>query len=316
MQFDTAAVPALAQQMGVPVTTVTEQLVGALTDAYARTYGAVPGAVATLDVTAGQLCVVDPDGHDITPADFGRTAATAARQALQMWMRDVERIRKVGVWAGREQTLVTGTIRAHAARNARGEVLLDVGTGVEAVMPSGEQIPGESYAHGQTLTVIIVAVNATDRGGVRITISRRQPTLVAALLAQVSPELADGRVQIVGIARDPGSRVKVAVRSTVPGLNARGALIGEGAARISRVAAELRGEKIDVITAVEDQAAYVAAALTPATVTSARVVDPVRHQVEVTVPAAQLGLAAGKDGTNTRLAQRLTGTRIEIKAAA
>lgn len=312
MKFDTTAIAALATQMGVPMPAVVSQLSTALTDAYARTPAAVPGARAVLDADAGELVILDAEDTDVTPGDFGRTAAAAARQALQMWVKDLERIRKVGVWAGREGSLLTGTVRAHSARNAKGEVLLEVGGGVEAVLPAGEQTPGEVYSHGSTWTVIIVAVNATDRDGVRVTISRRQPSLVPALFAQVCPELAEGKVMVTSVARDPGVRVKIAVTSAVSGLSATGALIGVGATRIAAVAEALGAERIDVVAFSPDVETFVAAALTPAKVRSVRLTDPVRHAVEVLVDPDQLARAAGRAGANTRLAMRLTGTRIEI----
>lgn len=312
MELDVQVLKQLASDQQVPLSTVVVKVTDALTDAYGRTPSAVAGAVARLDTAAGTLTITGPDGMDVTPSDFGRLAAAATRQAVTQWLRDVERIRKVGKWAGREGTLISGRVRAHAARNRRGETIFDLGDGVEAVMPTGEATPGEEYPHGTEMTVLIVAVNADDRGGVKITVSRRQPSLVTALFAKVTPELASGQVRIVAIARDPGSRTKVAV--TGPG--ARAALIGPNADRIRQVVAALPGEKVDVLEHHEDLAAYAAAALTPAKIIATEVLDPARKLVRVTVAPDQVALARGKAGANLRLGHRLTGARIEVVPAA
>lgn len=315
MKFDVAALHLLADQQQLPVADVIAVVTQALTDAYAKTPAAVGGAVAVIDEAASELHVLDAGGADVTPADFGRLAAATMRQAVTQWLRDVERIRKVGPWAGREGTVVRGVVRP--SRSRRPEVSLDLGegAGVECVLPDGEATPGEELRAGDRVTVLIVAVNATDRGTVKVTVSRRQPALVDALFADVCEPLRSGAVQITGIARDPGSRCKVAVTSTVPGLDPAAALLGPGAEYARQVAQALGSEKIDLVRHSDDLATFVAAALTPAKGVAAQLTDAARRAVTATVAPDQLAFAAGRRGSNVSLAQRLTGARIHLQPA-
>lgn len=314
MFIDVDALSQLASSQHVPLADVVTVVEAALNDAYRKNASAVPGARVQIAVTkaGGDLTVLDADGADITPADFGRLVATTTRQAVTQWLRDLERIRKVGVWAGREGSLVTGTVRANS-RNRNGETSVDLGAGVEAVLPSGEAVEGEALRHGDRVTALIVAVNADDRGAVKVTISRRQPALITQLFTAAVPELAAGAIEVVSVARDPGSRTKIAVRGA-DGVDARSAMIGVNADRIRQVTAAVAGEKIDVVNFHAELGDYAAAALTPAAVLAVDVTDPVRRQVTVTVAPDQLALAVGRGGANTRLAQRLTGAKITVTA--
>jgi N utilization substance protein A len=277
----------------------------------------------SIDRKSGEVVVwaqdFDADGelveeYDDTPTDFGRVAAMTARQVILQRLRDVEHDQTFGEYSGREGDIVTGVVQADAHAAQRGIVLVDIGK-VEAVLPQAEQVPGEQYQHGTRIRAYVTAVARGVRGP-QVTISRTHPNLVRKLFALEVPEIADGSVEIMGVAREAGHRTKLAVRSTVDGLNAKGACIGPMGQRVRNVVAELHGEKIDIIDWSGDPATYVANALSPAQVISSRVVDPTTQQVRVVVPDFQLSLAIGREGQNARLAARLTGWRIDIHSDA
>ena len=182
-------------------------------------------------------------------------------------------------------------------------------------MPPAEQVPGESYEHGDYLKSFVVGVTRGQRGP-QVTLSRTHPNLVRKLFALEVPEVADGSVEIMAVARESGHRSKIAVRSTVPGLNAKGACIGPMGQRVRNVMSELAGEKIDIIDHDEDPARFVGNALSPSKVVSVTVVDAAARAARVVVPDYQLSLAIGKEGQNARLAARLTGWRIDIRSDA
>ena len=252
---------------------------------------------------------------DDTPSDFGRIAASTAKQVIVQRLRDAEHEQTFGEYAGKEGDIVSGIVQAHDRRNVQGTVLIDIGK-VEAVLPQTEQVPGEeSYTHGSRIKAYVVSVARTFRGP-QVTVSRTHPNLVRKLFALEVPEIADGSVEIVAVAREAGHRSKIAVRTKVPGLNAKGACIGPMGQRVRNVMSELHGEKIDIVDWADDPATFVASALSPARVTSARVVDPQAKAVRVVVPDYQLSLAIGKEGQNARLAARLTGCRIDIRSDA
>jgi N utilization substance protein A len=197
---------------------------------------------------------------------------------------------------------------SHAA--ARGAVIVALGK-IEAVLPQSEQVPGESYEHGNRIKCFVVSVARGVRG-LQVTLSRTHPSLVKKLFALEVPEIADGSVEIMAVARESGHRCKVAVRSTVEGLNAKGACIGPMGQRVRNVVAELHGEKIDIIDYDDDVAKFVGNALSPAHAQQVTVVDPLAKSARVVVPDYQLSLAIGREGQNARLAARLTGWRIDI----
>jgi N utilization substance protein A len=237
-----------------------------------------------------------------------------ARQVILQRLRDAEHDITFGEYSGREGDIVTGVVQADAQAAQRGLVLVDIGK-VEAVLPQAEQVPGEEYTHGTRIKAYVVGVTRGLRGP-QVTISRTHPNLVKKLFALEVPEIADGSVEIVAVAREAGHRSKIAVRSTVDGLNAKGACIGPMGQRVRNVVAELHGEKIDIIDWAEDPAGYVGNALSPAHVIASEVVDPATQQVRVVVPDFQLSLAIGREGQNARLAARLTGYRIDIHSDA
>jgi N utilization substance protein A len=227
-------------------------------------------------------------------------------------LRDAEQELTYGEYAGHEGDIVAGVIQQASPRGEGGQVKVDLGK-VEAILPVAEQVPGEIYKHGLRLKCYVVQVHKGVRGP-QITVSRTHPNLVRKLFALEVPEIADGVVEIVGVAREAGHRSKIAVRSLVPAVNAKGACIGPLGARVRNVTAELHGEKIDIVDYSEDPAEYVAHALSPARVTSVTVVDLEARSARVVVPDYQLSLAIGKEGQNARLAARLTGWRIDIRA--
>ena len=184
---------------------------------------------------------------------------------------------------------------------------------VEGVIPAAEQVPGETYQHGQRLRCFVVSVSRGLRGP-QITLSRTHPNLVRKLFALEVPEIADGTVEITAVAREAGHRTKIAVKATASGVNAKGACIGPMGSRVRAVMSELNGEKIDIIDHSDDPATFVGNALSPARALSVEVVDPVAKAARVVVPDFQLSLAIGKEGQNARLAARLTGWRIDIRS--
>lgn len=327
MNVDIAALRAVEKEKGIEFDSLLDTLETALLSAYKHTEGHAAHARVEIDRRSGAIRVwaqeTDDGGEvarewDDTPADFGRIAATTARQVILQRLRDVDNERTFGDFAGREHDLITGTVSADAKVNARGVVVVSLGEGknaVEGVIPAAEQVPGESYVHGQRLRCYVVSV-ARGLRGPQITLSRTHPNLVRKLFALEVPEIADGSVEITAVAREAGHRSKIAVRPAVAGVNAKGACIGPMGARVRAVMSELNGEKIDIIDWDEDPATFVGNALSPARALSTTVIDPIAKAARVVVPDFQLSLAIGKEGQNARLAARLTGWRIDIRSDA
>lgn len=317
MDIDMAALRALEREKEIPFDLVVRTIEQALLIAYHRTEGAEPHARVELDRKSGHVVVwaqeLDGVGSvtrewDDTPEGFGRIAATTARQTILQRLRDAEDEHVLGEFLGREGDIVAGVVQQSSDPRM---VHVDLGT-VEAVLPPAEQVPGESYAHGTRLRCYVVGVRKGPKGP-SITVSRTHPNLVRKLFALEVPEVADGTVEIVALAREAGHRSKVAVRSAVQGVNAKGACIGPMGARVRAVVNELHGEKIDIIDFSEDPTRFVAAALSPAKVDTVQVVDAAARSARVVVPDYQLSLAIGKEGQNARLAAKLTGWRIDIR---
>ncbi|MDP9433534.1 MAG: transcription termination factor NusA [Actinomycetota bacterium] len=319
MNIDMAAMQGLVRAKEISFDTVVEAIELALLSAYTHSEGAAKHARAELDRTTGEATIwareVTADGelgpeYDDTPQGFGRIAAMTAKQLILQRLRDAEQDLTYGEYAGREGDIVTGLVQQHDSRN----VLVDLGN-VEAVLPPAEQVPGEKYEHGSRLRCYVVQVHKGVRGP-SITLSRTHPNLVRKLFALEVPEIVDGSVEIMAVAREAGHRSKIAVRSTVSGVRARGACIGPMGSRVRAVVSELHGEKVDIVDWSDDPAKLVGNALSPASVTSVEVVDPVTRAARVVVPDYQLSLAIGKEGQNARLAARLTGWRIDIHSDA
>jgi N utilization substance protein A len=316
MDIDMAALRALEREKEIPFDLVVRTIEQALLLAYHRTEGAETHARVELDRKSGHVVVwaqeTDAAGAvvrewDDTPEGFGRIATTTARQTILQRLRDAEDEQVLGEFIGREGDIVSGIVQQSGDPRM---IHVDLGT-VEAVLPPQEQVPGESYAHGTRLRCYVVGVRKGQKGP-SITVSRTHPNLVRKLFALEIPEVADGTVEIVALAREAGHRTKVAVRSTIPGVNAKGACIGPMGARVRAVVNELHGEKIDIVDFSDDPARFVAAALSPAKVDAVLVVDAEARSARVTVPDYQLSLAIGKEGQNARLAAKLTGWRIDI----
>ncbi|MFJ2892625.1 transcription termination factor NusA [Streptomyces sp. NPDC087305] len=320
MDIDMSALRGLVREKEISFSLLVEAIESALLIAYHRTEGSRRHARVELNRETGHVTVwakEEPEDleegqeareFDDTPSDFGRIAATTAKQVILQRLRDAEDDATLGEYAGREGDIVTGVVQQ--GRDPK-NVLVDIGK-LEAILPVQEQVPGETYPHGMRLRSYVVRVAKGVRGP-SVTLSRTHPNLVKKLFAMEVPEIADGSVEIAAIAREAGHRTKIAVRSTRSGLNAKGACIGPMGGRVRAVMGELNGEKIDIVDWSDDPADMVANALSPARVSRVEVVDLAARSARVTVPDYQLSLAIGKEGQNARLAARLTGWRIDIR---
>jgi len=276
-----------------------------------------PAARVELDRKTGHVSIWIPEldengvvigeAEDI-PDDFGRIGAFAAKQVINQRLRDIADDQVLGEFRGREGDIVAGIIQQ--GPNPR-MIHVDLGS-VEAILAPEEQVPGEDYSHGKRIRVYVTSVSKGLKGP-SINVSRTHPSLVRKLFALEVPEIASGVVEIVSLAREAGHRTKIAVRANEPGINAKGACIGELGQRVRAVTAELNNEKIDIVDYADDLATFVANALSPAKVTSAFVIDESTKAVRALVPDYQLSLAIGKEGQNARLAAKLTGARIDIQ---
>ncbi|MEV0969443.1 transcription termination factor NusA [Microtetraspora glauca] len=307
----------LEREKDISFDLVVKAIEDALLIAYFRTEGAAQKARAELDRTSGHVSIWAAElgeggevirEYDDTPGNFSRIAATTAKQVILQQLRDAEDEINFGEFASREGELVAGIIQQ--GKDPR-VVLVDLGK-IEAILPHNEQVPGEEYSHGERIRCYVVQVKKGPKGP-SVTLSRTHPNLVKKLFALEVPEIADGTVEIAAIAREAGHRTKIAVRSRKGGVNAKGACIGPMGSRVRNVMTELHGEKIDIIDWSEDPAEFVGNALSPARVSRVEVVDPEARVARVIVPDYQLSLAIGKEGQNARLANRLTGWRIDIR---
>ena len=244
---------------------------------------------------------------------LSRIAAQTAKQVVIQGIREAERGMVYESYADKARELLTATI---TRIDPNGNIFVRVGQGNEAsdaVMRASEQIPGETYTEGQLIRVYVLEVRQTNRGPL-VHVSRTHPNLVRRLFELETPEIAEGQVEIRNIAREAGSRTKMAVRAAMEGIDPVGACVGPRGGRVGAVVEELGGEKIDIVVWSEDPCEYVKAALSPADVISVEAV-PGQKACKVIVPDDQLSLAIGKEGQNARLAARLTGYKIDIKPA-
>jgi N utilization substance protein A len=323
VRIDLVALRSLERERDIPFHTIIDAIESALLTAYRHTPHANSDARVEIDRESGAATVFarefDEDGNllrewDDTPEDFGRVAAMTAKQVIMQRLREATDDVNFGEFANMEGDIVTGVVQAHEGQSEKGIVVVDLGK-IEAMLPHVEQVPGEDYSHGRRLRASVVQVARGSRGP-QITLSRTHPNLVKKLFAMEVPEIADGSVEIAAVAREAGHRSKIAVRSTVPDLNAKGACIGPMGSRVRAVMSELDGEKIDIIDYSEDPAEFVGNALSPSKVIRVEVLDADERVAQVTVPDFQLSLAIGREGQNARLAARLTGWRIDIKSDA
>jgi N utilization substance protein A len=311
------ALVALAQDKGISVDTLLGALADALESAYKRMPDAHEYAWVTIDPDRFEIRVfaqeIDEDGEpfgpelDVTPDDFGRIAATTARQVMGQRIREAERELKYEEYAGREGDIVTGIIQQTDNRYT----LLDLGR-VEALLPQAEQVPYERPVPNTRLKAYIVEVRRTAKGP-QIVVSRTHPGLIKRLFELEVPEISSGVVEIKAAAREPGHRTKIAVWSNDGNVDPVGACVGARGARVRMVTNELRGEKVDIVPFSEDPQEFVMRALQPAKVKEVRL-DEETGTATVIVPDYQLSLAIGKEGQNARLAARLTGWRVDIKS--
>jgi N utilization substance protein A len=245
---------------------------------------------------------------DVTPENFGRIAAQTAKQVIQQRIREAERAIMYEEYVDRQGEVVTGIVQQAGDRN---NVLVDLGR-VEALLPRSEQVDGERYEQGSRIKAVIAEVRSGTKGP-QVILSRRDPELIRALFELEVPEIADGLVEIRGVAREPGYRSKIAVESHMQGVDPVGACVGPRGSRVRMVVSELRGEKIDIIPWNTEPARFVAKALSPARVREVYIDDETK-EATVIVPDDQLALAIGKEGLNARLATRLCGWKIDIQS--
>jgi len=246
--------------------------------------------------------------RDVTPDDFGRIAAQTAKQVILQRIREAERHIMFEEYQDRVGELITGIIQQSDNRYT----LVQLRERIEALLPRSEQVWNERYDHGMRVKAVITEVNAEGKGP-GIVVSRRSPELIKELFELEVPEIADSLVEIVGVAREPGYRSKIAVISHADGVDPVGACVGPRGSRVRMVVSELRGEKIDIIPYNEEPARFVAKALSPARVREV-LVDDETQEATVIVPDDQLSLAIGREGQNARLAAKLTGWKVDIKS--
>ena len=245
---------------------------------------------------------------------FGRIAAQTAKQVVIQGIREAERGALYESYSSKAQEMLTGTVLRIDPETQDVFIRVEKDSDAnDAVLQHSEQIPGESFTEGDIIKVYVLAVQRSHRGPM-MRVSRTHPNLIRRLFELEVPEVADGLVEVRNIAREPGSRSKMAVRAMAEGLDPVGACVGPHGGRVAAVVKELCGEKIDIVVWSEDPAEYVSAALAPAKTISVDCV-PGQKACQVVVPDDQLSLAIGKEGQNARLAARLTGMRIDIKPA-
>jgi N utilization substance protein A len=324
----------ISKERNIPFEMLLEALEAALLTAYKRHYGSEANAIVMVDRTTGEYrvfhrrnvveTVEDPKleidvkkagepyqpgdffDEEVTPKEFGRIAAQTAKQVIVQRIREAERDTVYNKYARKMNDLVTGTVQRYEQRNMY--VLLEGRD--EAILPLSEQVPGEAFRINDFIRAYVLDVRKSPKGP-QVVLSRGAEGLVQRLLELEVPEIADGVVEIMAIAREAGSRSKVAVRTMRPEVDPIGACLGPKSSRIANVSDNLRGEKIDVIRYDGDASTFIMNALAPAKVISVEPFDDDGVAL-VVVPDYQLSLAIGRDGQNVRLAARLTGWRLDI----
>jgi len=317
MDIDLSVLKFIEREKEIPFVELVSIIEAAILAAYHKHVGNTDPARAELNKSTGHVNIyapiLDEEGvktgeSEVTPENFGRVAAAAAKQVIFNRLREINDESLFGEFSGKEGDIVAGTIQQGQKSYM---VYVNLGT-IEAIMPPEEQVPGEDYSHGKRIRVFITAVNRGTKGP-QVTVSRTHPSLVRKLFAMEVPEIASGVVEIVSLAREAGHRTKIAVRAHEAGINAKGSCIGELGQRVRAVQTELNDEKIDIVDYSDDLPTYVAQALSPAKVSSSFMLDAATKSVRVLVPDFQLSLAIGKEGQNARLAAKLTGAKIDIQ---
>jgi len=243
----------------------------------------------------------------VTPKNFGRISAQTAKQVVVQKFREAEREILFNQYISKEKEIVIGIVQRIEKKN----VIVQLGK-IDAILAPNEQIPGEHYKFMDRIKVYVVEVKQTTKGP-QIFVSRTHPELVKRLFEQEVPEVFDGTVEIKSIAREAGSRTKIAVYSKDSNVDAVGACVGQNGYRVNVVVNELGGEKIDIINWSDDPKEFIAAALSPSKVVAVAI-NPNEQSARIVVPDHQLSLAIGKEGQNARLSAKLTGWRIDIKS--
>lgn len=333
-----SAIEYLSKEKGVTADVICDSLEAVLITAYKKEYDGNPNATVRLDRLTGDYSIVSPktvvaevadeeneisledaraidkgyeEGDeilvDVTPKNFGRIAAQAAKQVMIQRLREAERNIVYDEFYGRTDDIITGIIQRIEQKN----VYIDLGK-AEAVLPYSEQIPTEEYTVGQRIKCYVVEVRNSPKGA-QIQLSRTHPGLLKRLFELEVPEIYDGVVELHSVAREPGKRSKIAVYSRDPKVDCVGACVGPKGARVQNIVMELQNEKIDIVKWDEDPAVYIANALSPAQVVSVTIDEDAKSSV-VVVPDYQLSLAIGKAGQNARLAAKLTNWKIDIKS--
>ena len=313
------AIESLALDKGVTVDSMYEALVSAFRSAYMRIEGAAEEARVTLDPDSGEVTVyaqeLDNEGNvlkeweaDISDNDFGRIAAQSFKQMMTTKVRDAKRAAVLEAYISREGELITGIVNQFDSRF--NQTIIDL-QDAEAVIPSSERIPFERLERGNRIKALITEVRE-DAKGIPIIISRNRPEFIQKMLELEVPELNDGTIELRAIAREAGSRTKIAVFSNDPNVDPKGACVGSRGSRVRQIVNELKGEKLDVVEWREDKVRFIIEALGPADI---ELVDIDEHtkSAKVTVKDNQLSLAIGKEGQNARLAAKLTGYKIDIE---
>ena len=313
------AIESLALDKGVTVDSMYEALVSAFRSAYMRIEGAAEEARVTLDPDSGEVTVyaqeLDNEGNvlkeweaDISDNDFGRIASQSFKQMMTTKVRDAKRATVLEAYIGREGELITGIVTQFDSRF--NQTIIDL-QDAEAVIPSSERIPFERLERGNRIKALITEVRE-DAKGIPIIISRNRPEFIQKMLELEVPELNDGTIELRAIAREAGSRTKIAVFSNDPNVDPKGACVGSRGSRVRQIVNELKGEKLDVVEWREDKVRFIIEALGPADI---ELVDIDEHtkSAKVTVKDNQLSLAIGKEGQNARLAAKLTGYKIDIE---
>ena len=341
-----AALELLEKERGIPQTFMMEKIIQAITTAYKRDHEGVENVIVDVDEEHQDLKMfvqknvvdeedyVDPPNEmtleeakalsaryeigdvvniPVDKMEFGRIAAGNGKQVIIQGLREAERGMVYDEFNSKQHEILTGVVTRVDPRN--GNVSLRIGTGTEsteALLMAGEQVPGEEMAEGMHVKVYVVEVHRSTRGP-QVLISRTHPGLVKRLFELEVPEIFDGTVEVKSIAREAGSRTKMAVWSNEENVDPIGACVGPKGQRVNNIVEELKGEKVDIIKWSEDPGEYVQAALAPAEVVSVTMFD--EKNCRVVVPDDQLSLAIGKEGQNARLAAKLTGFKIDIKPA-
>jgi len=332
-----AALEALEKEKKIPKDVMCEALETALITAYKKNYGSGCNCAATVDRETGAMRVYalktvvedvlddmieisleeakkisaryeigDVIEFDADPAKFGRIAAQTAKQMVVQKIREAERGNVYMQYSSKENDIMTGKVMHIDRRGAA----LDMGT-AEGFLAATEMIPGETLRVGENVKVYVIEVKRGLKS-LQILVSRTHPGMVKKFFANEVPEIADGTVVIKSVAREAGSRTKIAVYSEDENVDPVGSCVGPKGMRVAAVVDALGGEKIDIVPYSDDAVEYIKSALSPATVSSVTV-DPDTKSASVLVPAFQLSLAIGKEGQNARLAARLTGWKIDIK---